>query len=316
MNQNGAQTSGPDQANTRLNANIAINQLNQNAIFQPVGQQQQSIVHVRDRLFHALFYRIAILYARKFSKTFRRVIEFFLLLLAFASFALLSYLHIVFNRNPINCLSTIQQNWPRDGILRVEIVHNASKFFLMSSQDQTRESYSLKDSYEKEYSTPMKELFFPAKDNALNKDKAARESYFLNKLELNQTCLMQNPFIQVCAMGANHSSHEKAGSNDEVSKGGSVPFFDTDLNQKEIPKSTVETMSPTYRFLKDAISELQLFNKVFEDNYIIEYSLEYGFLRLSPATRQKLNISVMLVTLDPNRDECFGSGFNKFVLDE
>jgi len=24
----------------------------------------------------------------------------------------------------------------------------------------------------------------------------------------------------------------------------------------------------------------------------------------------------MLVTLDPNRDECFGTGFNKFVLDE
>ena len=44
--------------------------------------------------------------------------------------------------------------------------------------------------------------------------------------------------------------------------------------------------------------------------------MEYGFLRLSPQTRQKLNITVMLVTLDPNRDECFGSGFNKLILDE
>lgn len=44
--------------------------------------------------------------------------------------------------------------------------------------------------------------------------------------------------------------------------------------------------------------------------------MEYGFLRLSPQTRQKLNITVMLVTLDPNRDKCFGTGFNKFVLDE
>ncbi len=63
------------------------------------------------------------------------------------------------------------------------------------------------------------------------------------------------------------------------------------------------------------INTIFFFLKV-EDNYIIEYSLEYGFLRLSPQTRQKLNITVMLVTLDPNRDECFGSGFNKFVLDE
>ena len=66
----------------------------------------------------------------------------------------------------------------------------------------------------------------------------------------------------------------------------------------------------------EAFTELQIFSKVFEDNYIIEYSLEYGFLRLSPQTRQKLNITVMLVTLDPNREECFGSGFNRFVLDE
>ena len=34
-----------------------------------------------------------------------------------------------------------------------------------------------------------------------------------------------------------------------------------------------------------------------EEKYIVEYSLEYGFLRLSPRTRQRLNITVMLVTL-------------------
>lgn len=92
---------------------------------------QQTIVHVRDRLFHALFYRLAIMYARKFPKTFRRFIEFFMLILAIGSFGLLSYLH-VFNRNPINCLTTIQDKWPRDGILRVEIVYNASELYVMS----------------------------------------------------------------------------------------------------------------------------------------------------------------------------------------
>ena len=34
-----------------------------------------------------------------------------------------------------------------------------------------------------------------------------------------------------------------------------------------------------------------------EEKYIVEYALEYGFLRLSPSTRQRLNITVMLVTL-------------------
>ena len=34
-----------------------------------------------------------------------------------------------------------------------------------------------------------------------------------------------------------------------------------------------------------------------EEKYIVEYALEYGFLRLSPKTRQRLNITVTLVTL-------------------
>lgn len=34
-----------------------------------------------------------------------------------------------------------------------------------------------------------------------------------------------------------------------------------------------------------------------QEEYIVEYSLEYGFLRLSQTTRQRLNIPVMVVTL-------------------
>lgn len=53
-----------------------------------------------------------------------------------------------------------------------------------------------------------------------------------------------------------------------------------------------------------------------DDEYIVEYSLEYGFLRLSPATRQRLGIPVKIVTLDPNKDSCFGDPFSRFILDE
>lgn len=34
-----------------------------------------------------------------------------------------------------------------------------------------------------------------------------------------------------------------------------------------------------------------------QEEYIVEYSLEYGFLRLSQSTRQRLSIPVMVVTL-------------------
>ncbi|XP_046893164.1 membralin isoform X2 [Hypomesus transpacificus] len=53
-----------------------------------------------------------------------------------------------------------------------------------------------------------------------------------------------------------------------------------------------------------------------QEEYIVEYSLEYGFLRLSQTTRQRLNIPVMVVTLDPLKDQCFGDGFSRFLLDE
>ncbi len=52
------------------------------------------------------------------------------------------------------------------------------------------------------------------------------------------------------------------------------------------------------------------------EEYIVEFSLEYGFLRLSPATRRKLNISILLVTLNPDNNTCFGDSFGRFLLDE
>lgn len=48
----------------------------------------------------------------------------------------------------------------------------------------------------------------------------------------------------------------------------------------------------------------------------MEYSLEYGFLRLSAATRQRLNIPVFVVTLDPQTNKCFGDSFSRFILHE
>jgi len=40
-----------------------------------------------------------------------------------------------------------------------------------------------------------------------------------------------------------------------------------------------------------------------EEQHILEYSLEYGFLRLPPETRQRLNIEVLLVTLGKKKRE-------------
>ena len=46
----------------------------------PIVVQQNPLVNVRDRLFHAMFYRIALTYARAFPKPVRRIIEFAILI--------------------------------------------------------------------------------------------------------------------------------------------------------------------------------------------------------------------------------------------
>lgn len=53
-----------------------------------------------------------------------------------------------------------------------------------------------------------------------------------------------------------------------------------------------------------------------EDQYIVEYSLEYGFLRLSTAARQRLGVPVKRVLLDPVNDQCFGDAFSRILLEE
>lgn len=55
---------------------------------------------------------------------------------------------------------------------------------------------------------------------------------------------------------------------------------------------------------------------VFKYNNPFSDSLEYGFLRLSAATRQRLNIPVKVVILDPQSDKCFGDSFSRFILQE
>lgn len=251
------------------------------------NNQQQTIVHVRDRLFHALFYRLAIMYARKFPKLLRRLIEFFVLMLAISSFGLLSYLHIVFNRNPINCLSAIQDKWPRDGILRVEIVHNASSFYIMSYDTPTVTSmnildqidytvnYSLRESYEKEYSNSMLDLF----SSYLNVDEGKNtinEVFVVaqpilndanltgilknNSLDLNET--NYDELINNNSLTVNETKKENIESNSSSSPVAYAPKLSVENHKKEIPTSTIEKMSPAYRLIKEAFSELQLISRV------------------------------------------------------
>ena len=156
--------------------------------------------------------------------------------------SLLIYLHIVFNQQPISCLSHLHETWPRHGVLRLEL-------FLQTPP----ENYDIRRSYAREYQYDYLQTH-PNVSEALPSNLSVNTSAE-NVFEQNRTALIVQP----------------TESNEQES------FVTSWLNSL---------------FDVDWFHELLL-----DEQPILEYSLEYGFLRLSPATRQRLNISVLLVKL-------------------
>ncbi|XP_021378907.1 membralin-like isoform X2 [Mizuhopecten yessoensis] len=286
------------------------------------GGPQNPLVNVRDRLFHALFYRIALTYARTFPKPVRRILEFAVLLKALCVLAILAYIHIVFARTPINCLSSIQKTWPRHGILRVEIVQNAS------------ENYSLINSYEKEYSDFSVHVFNDhAQEEQETEDGETAETvtediypsngHYTNSsiieggnetiVEIIDTGEVNKESVPMEDPGGDVKGETEAESPDVEVEEPDENVTKISQNSNSVSDTGYETFTESY-----PLSEIEMLAKVVwpEEKYIVEYALEYGFLRLSPKTRQRLNITVMLVTLDPIKDECFGDSISRFLLDE
>ncbi|XP_052021160.1 membralin isoform X2 [Apodemus sylvaticus] len=207
------------------------------------------LINVRDRLFHALFFKMAVTYSRLFPPAFRRLFEFFVLLKALFVLFVLAYIHIVFSRAPINCLEHVRDRWPREGVLRVEVRHNSSR-------------------------APVILQFCDGG---------------LGGLELEEEELTVDMF-------ANSSVKFELDIEPKVFRLPSDAEASNDSQDFPFPETPAKVWP--------------------QDEYIVEYSLEYGFLRLSQATRQRLSIPVMVVTLDPTRDQCFGDRFSRLLLDE
>nr|CAD7263443.1 unnamed protein product [Timema shepardi] len=335
------------------------------------NNNQNPLINVRDRLFHALFFKASLTYARTFPRPVRRVLEFVVLLKAIAAFFVLAYIHVVFSRTPTNCLEHIKDDWPRDGILRVEILRNGA------------EDYSIEKSYAKE--EKLKHENVADLSSAQSHDLVRSSDILVNQHTLHQFDDMTfgNRFVNIEPSSVDEVTTEDGSNGDfEMEFGNSsleaghilTTELDTEVNtlgvnlpvastvwdgstpepdqvrllshlmfsQHPLPQGPGIVAVPDAEEdialnsnvtvqgdsileedkiiapLKESVSEVEkLVRAVWpEDEYIVEYSLEYGFLRLSPGTRQRLNIPVKIVTLDPTKDICFGDTFSRFILDE
>ncbi|KAM4738777.1 membralin isoform 2-T2 [Anableps anableps] len=259
----------------QANNNVPLNNNNMgpNRIRNP-NINQNPLINVRDRLFHALFFKMAVTYARLFPPSFRRVFEFFVLLKALFVLFILAYIHIAFSRSPINCLEAVRDRWPRDGILRVEIQRNSSRAAVFL---QHYDSAGLQEELEAEEHRAEPGGVVVAGISLGEEDEEEDEMTVFENSSV-QFELDIEPRLKPSVIGGG-------------SAGGGVN------DSQDVSFSPASKVWP-------------------QDEYIVEYSLEYGFLRLSQSTRQRLNIPVMVVTLDPTKDECFGDGFSRFLLDE
>jgi len=55
------------------------------------------------------------------------------------------YVHAAYSRRPVQCLESVRETWPREGILRVEVVPGG-----------VPDDYGVDDSYEKEHAMAIR----------------------------------------------------------------------------------------------------------------------------------------------------------------
>ncbi|RZF41371.1 hypothetical protein LSTR_LSTR000085 [Laodelphax striatellus] len=357
-------------ANNNHTNNRARNNNNNN------NNNANPLINVRDRLFHALFFKAALAYARTFPRPVRRFIEFALLLKAMATFFVLIYIHVVFSRSPTTCLEHVRETWPRDGILRVEIVRQSSAataesaaapvtgvaapgmantdmpssdpgkrkpddyisaylgllnvdrfvFIEPSSVDQVESGLIPADN------STQESLSNKSSSSDLVEQHSDKQSEESNPVpDPTKSEILSNSTIEskIDERSTDHStkSMEKASSPTDKIQSSTLPVSKDSMNEYIPGKNeTINAADPNAKAGSDQVvfevsmyevEQLVKTSTVWQDEeYIVEYSLEYGFLRLSPSTRQRLGVPVLIIKLDPTKDACFGDAFSRFVLDE
>uniref|UniRef100_A0A7G3A9M4 Putative conserved plasma membrane protein n=1 Tax=Lutzomyia longipalpis TaxID=7200 RepID=A0A7G3A9M4_LUTLO len=302
---------------------------------------QNSLMNVRDRLFHALFFKTSLAYAQAIPKPMRRAIELLMLLKALMALFILVYIHITFSQTPATCLEHVKNEWPRDGILRVEIIKNAQPAAAAAAAatvpppDDTELTLMRNNHREGMVSIDPSTTLPHEQDpngvvvEAAEKDplpdneshNAATEYvkvYIETQMVMMERTKFDSLFSDVSKTLLASTEEEEGAAEGELEAAQEVTEESIVYANQTLNESTIEGAEEKEGELRSSVPEVEkLVNAVWlEDQYIVEYSLEYGFLRLSSTTRQRLKIPVYTVTLDPDKDKCFGDTFSRFILKE
>ncbi|CDW52355.1 membralin [Trichuris trichiura] len=202
-------------------------------------------------------------------------------------FLLLSYAHFIFTRNPPSCLEHIRPLWPRNGILYVQ-VHSGAGSYVSTIRGDDMEMQSAGNSNG-----------LPA---SWNVDFAAHPLLrYLNFSTAPQLCY-PNKIIAGIQL-RHYKPYERSA------------FYHPPVDENDEKQDNDRTYLFIVSFcpVRTAFLLAQPDTK-HGDFCAVEYAMEYGLLRLSEETRDRLKIPIMYVSLDPTKEVCFGKAFNQFLI--
>ena len=267
-----------------------------------------------------LFVTLTVRYADYFKSTARRLIEFFSLLIALSMFLVLLYIHVTFIRSSGNCLDHVKNVFPPNGILQVKVTHNESSppYQLLFAKNNIPSSFMFESTpYDVhfKFSSPI----FPAdiQNYALWREAVKSEAsdvFFTGKM--NEICpnfqnlskyLAFHLFKRKCPIVKQHYIDSlKLAVSDTLAKAVSdmiVEYRPSDPPQESLASLLAEILT----------SDLTETGPI-REHYAIEYSVEFGYLRLSTNARLRLGIPTLIVNLNPDTETCFGTGVKHFML--
>lgn len=230
-------------------------------------------------------------------------------LLAFFS---LVYIHYTFSMSPATCLQHVADHWPRHGVLHIEINrHLPSHQRFVAGLTAPKE-----DSIE--FILPENPMRFELLSADSKKSPIHEILDETNYKNYRMYSVMQN---LISSFKDRYAEVVESGPADALISQPPIPGNEIGADETPVPIPPVLEKDEKLSLLQELTKSSSWLPTIDpddeeEDQFIVEYSLEYGFLRLSNATRERMHIPVLYVYLNPETDKCFGDNLSRFILEK
>ncbi|KIH60560.1 hypothetical protein ANCDUO_09190 [Ancylostoma duodenale] len=222
----------------------------------------------------------------------------------------LLFVHLMFTRSSTTCLDHIKDSWPRDGVVRLEVVHNLR---MLEYKENWINWYKNERSQMTCSFNPVDVLLYgpqamPAELRA-GKPRHAEKLQAQNKSgvkreerEAPRESSLLSYFLRVPT--------ELLLNNDQSSDYGPYEEYE---ESEEYSGNVFEQEADAETAFSEHFRQRFKPEDAFRYEYRVEYSLLYGILRLPVSFRHKHNITTLWARVDAD-SECFGDAFSRRVM--